>query len=370
MNALAAALKDSALDYDLNQQAAIDAFQRVFLDLQKPGSLSVSNGQRLRSFWNGITGKEQLPELNPIPGLYLWGGVGRGKTHLFDHFFQALPFDHKKRYHYHHFMRMVHEEIKSLGKTTDPLTQVAKNLAASTRVLCLDEMHVNDIADAMLMGTLLDRLFRYGVTLVTTSNVHPDNLYKDGLQRELFLPSIELIKQHTQVLHLGGGEDYRMRALEHIENYYPCVGERGDECMDRHFNEHMGDSEDDDSRLTVNFRDIAVVRKSDNIVWFDFDIICNSPRSTQDYIEIGQMFDIVLISDIPRMDDTSGDRVRRFINLVDEFYDRRINLVLSAEAEPEKLYAGKAMIFEFQRTVSRLVEMQSNEYLSGGTIRR
>lgn len=300
----------------------------------------------------------------PFPGLYLWGGVGRGKTWIVDSFFQCLPFEEKVRLHFHRFMRHVHQELKAQGQRRDPLRYVADRLAERALVLCVDEFHVSDITDAMLLGGLLEALFRRGVTLVATSNEAPDQLYRDGLQRQRFVPAIELLKRRTRVVHVDGGVDYRMRYLDHAEIWHCGLGPEADAILNRHF-EHLAPEEGSQgTTIEIEGRQIAVIRRADGVVWFDFDAICRGPRSALDYIEVARQFQTVLISNIPVLDDADNDPARRFITLVDELYDRNVRLVASAAALPDSLYRGTRLVAPFQRTASRLVEMQSRAYLS------
>lgn len=304
-----------------------------------------------------------------VTGLYLWGGVGRGKTHLCDLFFNSLAFEDKTRLHFHRFMQRIHDDLGSMEGVEDPLERIADNWAAKARLLLLDEIHVNDITDAMLLGGLLTALFKRGITLVTTSNVPPDGLYQDGLQRARFLPAIAQIQNHTVVLEMVGETDYRMRLMQTEPIYLVSEFENGRataatvQHMQAHFNRLRSAGAYSSDEITVSGRSLPVRGRSGDIVWFDYDTLCNTPRSTQDYIEIASVFQTVLISDIPRLGESNTDEARRFVNLIDEFYDRRVKLVVSAEALPDDLYEGERLSFEFVRAASRLTEMQSREYL-------
>ncbi|EIJ42683.1 putative ATPase [Beggiatoa alba B18LD] len=299
----------------------------------------------------------------PIRGLYFWGGVGRGKTYLIDNFYECLPFQEKKRIHFHRFMRQVHEDLQQFKSMQNPLTHVARQLAEQIRILCLDEFHVADITDAMLLAGLLKALFDQGVTLVSTSNVAPDNLYKGGLQRERFLPAIALLKQYTQVLNVDGGVDYRLRALEKAEIYHYPLDAQADINLENSFSAIAPEAGEHCLPLEINGRMIQTIRCADGVIWFDFEVLCNIPRAVSDYIEIAQCFNTVFLSNIPLLDEFKEDHALRLINLVDEFYDRNVKLIVSAATPPEKLYIGKKQAFQFQRTISRLLEMQSHEYL-------
>ena len=300
----------------------------------------------------------------PVQGLYLWGGVGRGKTWLMDGFFETLPLEAKLRLHFHHFMREVHTELKKLGERRDPLRRVAERFRARAQVICFDEFYVSDITDAMLLGRLFQQLFARGLTLVATSNVPPDELYKNGLQRERFLPTIRLLKSHCQVLNVDGGTDYRQRHMRGTDLYCVPPGEAADARLSAIFTGLTGRQPPHIGALTVNERPIPVRRWADGVAWFGFEALCEGARSQDDYIEIARSFHTVLLSGVPQMGPDREDAARRFIALVDEFYDRRVKLALTAAAAPEALYTGKRLAFEFQRGASRLAEMQTKEYLS------
>ena len=310
-----------------------------------------------------LLGRFRKPQ--PQMGLYMWGGVGRGKTYLMDVFFEALPFEEKRRMHFHRFMQKVHREMRDRQGEKNPLISIARKFATQARVLCFDEFFVTDITDAMILAGLMQELFANGVTLVATSNIVPDGLYKDGLQRARFLPAIELLKLHTQVLNVDGGTDYRLRLLEQAELYHCPLGSVADAFMLERFQT----LEPDHSRhrescnVLIEGRKIAAVKCADDVVWFDFKALCDGPRSQTDYIEIAREFHTVLVSNVEQMSASKDDMARRFINMVDEFYDRAVKLVMSAEAPIEDIYAGGRLDFEFERTRSRLQEMQSSEYL-------
>ena len=299
----------------------------------------------------------------PPRGRYLWGGVGRGKTWMMDQFFDCLSVQRKQRIHFHRFMARVHEELRRRGSASDPLPDIARHWARRCTVLCFDEFFVADIADAMLLSGLLQALFEQGVTLVATSNTPPGDLYAGGLQRERFLPAIALIEQHTEVIHVGGDTDYRLRLLERSPIYHCPLDEAAEQGLERAFR-RMAAGCDLPRRLLVNRREFTALRRAVDSVWFTFEELCRKPRSAGDYIEIARAFNTVLISGITVMDDDTADIARRFINLVDEFYDRNVKLLVSAQAGIENLYAGQRLAFEFERTRSRLIEMQSHEYLA------
>lgn len=313
-------------------------------------------------FWSMFLNKRSKKE--PLRGLYLWGGVGRGKTYLMDIFYDSLPFRQKMRVHFHRFMRRVHADLGVYKGEVNPLEKVADGIAAEARVLCFDEFFVSDITDAMILANLLEALFDRGVTLVATSNIVPDDLYKDGLQRPRFLPAIDLLKRHTEVVNVDGGVDYRLRALERVELYHCPWDENARQIMNGNFESLVADANEIERRssIEINGRKIAVEAMCEDVIWFDFYAICDGPRSQNDYIELSCEFHSVLIGNVPAFKQ-KDDQARRFINLVDEFYDRNVNLILGAEVPLDSLYVEGQLGFEFQRTQSRLLEMQSKEYL-------
>jgi cell division protein ZapE len=299
-----------------------------------------------------------------VRGLYIWGGVGRGKTFLMDLFFASLPVKYKRRAHFHRMMKDVHERLKGLGHVEDPVDKVAAQIAEDTRILCFDEFFVSDIGDAMILHRLLEGLFRRGVTLVATSNSHPDDLYKDGLQRQRFLPAIDLLRRCTEIVNLGGHTDYRLRLLEKAGTYLTPDDANAAARLESFFAESASTEVRENIDLDINGRPVRARRCAKGIAWFRFEDICDGPRSQADYIEIARWYPSVIISAVPRFDRTGEDQARRFIALVDEFYDRRVKLILSADADVHSLYAGRRLAFEFDRTVSRLMEMQTTNYLA------
>ena len=302
----------------------------------------------------------------PEKGLYLWGGVGRGKTYLMDMFYQCLPFDNKLRMHFHHFMRRVHHELTLLEGQKNPLEKVADQLAIETRIICFDEFFVSDITDAMILGGLFEHLFQRGVSLVATSNVEPCELYKDGLQRARFLPAIDLLYQHANVLNIDSGIDYRLRFLEQAKMYYTPLNEATTKQLQTVFNRLAPNCSQTEQNLsiTINGRPIQSIRVCEDIGWFAFKELCDGPRSQNDYIELARLFHTIVLDEVSSMGDSQNDIVRRFIYLVDEFYDRSVKLIIASDVVLTKLYSGKHLSFEFQRTLSRLQEMQSLEYLA------
>ena len=300
----------------------------------------------------------------PIKGLYLWGGVGIGKTYLMDIFYESLPTEYKLRMHFHRFMQQIHEKLRLLQGKSNPLQLIAKELAQHIRVICFDEFLVKDIVDAMLLANLFQALFAQGIILIATSNTQPDNLYYNGLQRGLFLPAIELVKQHCDILHLQTSHDYRLRNLEQVGVYfYPLDAEAAENIRDAYESFARGGSAYKQD-LTINQRLIKTQRYTDEVLWVDFADICGVPRSQHDYLEIANKFSTVLISNVPKIHADQDNIITYLINLVDVFYDQHVKLIISAEKPAEKLYTAGRLLKDFQRTCSRLLEMQSQEYLS------
>ena len=300
----------------------------------------------------------------PVQGLYLWGGVGRGKTFLVDLFYDGLPLAQKQRTHFHRFMRGVHEQLRLHAGQSDPLAAIARQWRGTLRVLVLDEFFVTDIGDAMLLGRLLERLFAEGITLVTTSNTAPQNLYKDGLQRAGFLPAIDLLQTYCVVLRSDGQEDYRLRALTRSPVYRTPLDGAADDWLAMRWRELSGGEAAHGGNIEIDSRKIPVRGRGKSIAWFDFAALCEGPRGTTDYIEIAHEFNTVLVGGIPRFDALNEDAARRFVNLIDELYDRHVNLVCTANAAPVAMYSGTRLQGAFERTASRLIEMQSAEYLA------
>jgi cell division protein ZapE len=350
-------LADGELQPDGAQRLAVEQTERLYDELvQAPPPRS--------GFLQRIRARLGAPPAAPVRGLYLWGDVGRGKTHIVNALYGALPFSAKMRVHFHSFMQMIHQKLRALGARQDPLAAIADELAGQARVICFDEFHVSDITDAMLLGRLLEALFSRGVTLVATSNIAPDDLYLGGLQREQFLPAIDLIKTHTDVLHLDGSVDYRLRVLERREIYHCPPGADADQALMTCFEDLAPENVRMNAPLEITGRNIETVALADGVVWFEFAAICETPRSAGDYIEIARRYHTVLLSNVPVMDDEQRDRVVRFIHLVDEVYEHNVNLIVSAAALPEDLYAGEQLSVRFDRARSRLAEMQSHDYLA------
>jgi len=302
----------------------------------------------------------------PIPrGIYMYGGVGRGKSFLMDSFFLSVPLRRKTRLHFHEFMREVHRELADLKGVQNPLDELGKRIAKRFRLICFDEFHVADVTDAMILHRLLDALFANRVSIVTTSNFHPDGLYPNGLHRDRILPAIKLLKSQLEVINVDYGIDYRRRALERVKMYHcPCDG-LADRALKAAF-EDLAEVRDEPPVLSIEHREVTARRKAGGVVWFDFKWLCGGPRSQNDYLEIASRFHTVILSNVPQMAPRMASEARRFTWLVDVLYDRRCKLIISAECLPEQLYTEGPMAHEFPRTISRLYEMQSAEFLAQG----
>ena len=296
-------------------------------------------------------------------GVYMYGGVGRGKSFLMDCFYNAVPLKRKTRLHFHEFMREVHRELRDLQGTVNPLDELGKRIAKRYRLICFDEFHVADITDAMILHRLLSALFDNGVGFVTTSNFQPDDLYPGGMHRDRILPAIELLKTNLEVLSVDNGTDYRRRTLEQVNLYHTPLGAQADAEMTDAFN-RLAESQEENPLLQIESRQIWARRKAGGVVWFDFKTLCGGPRSQNDYLEIATQFHTVLLSDVPAMPVRMASEARRFTWLIDVLYDRRVKLIMSAEVMPEALYNDGPLAHEFPRTVSRLNEMQSAEFLA------
>ncbi|MDF1760168.1 MAG: cell division protein ZapE [Coxiellaceae bacterium] len=310
----------------------------------------------------GLLTKIGLKKPKPIKGIYLWGHVGTGKSFLIDMFYSCLPFENKLRIHFHAFMQRIHRELKTLQGHKDPLKLLAKKIAGETCILCFDEFFVSDIADAMLLAGLLEALFANGVCLVTNSNCAPDELYKNGMLRERFIPAIELIKQNTTVINIQTQHDYRLRHLLEAGVYYTPLNDKAHDEMLQSFKHYSKGKVSSDEKIIVLDRPIEVIKASDKTIWFDFPAICGLPRSQNDYLELAKIYNTVLVSNVPIIGERQEDLITTFVKLVDVFYDERIRLVLSAAADAESLYPKGPMEFEYRRTASRLIEMQSKDY--------
>ena len=350
-------LTRSDFHHDPAQEVAVRHLQRLYDELlaQKPN-------KGLKKLSKKILGKKKQ---QVITGLYFWGGVGRGKTYLVDTFYNALPFENKWRVHFHRFMHRVHDELKALKGKSDPLPLIAAKFAKEARVICFDEFYVQDITDAMILATLLEALFKHGVVLVATSNIVPDDLYKNGLQRARFLPAIALIKQHCAVVNVDGGVDYRLRTLTQAEIYHAPLDDTADTNLVKYFHQLAPEQQSFrcDEDIEINHRPLRVRYEADDVAFFDFKVLCEGPRSQNDYIELARLYHAILLSNVPQMGRDNDDAARRFIALVDEFYEHKVKLIISAAVPLPELYSGGSLNFEFRRCLSRLQEMQSHEYL-------
>jgi len=345
------------------QREAVTRLDAIYQALSRSGSSAEPQAKGLFGKLNKLIGKGKSEAQTPVRGLYMWGGVGRGKTWLMDMFFQAIPGERKQRLHFHRFMLRVHEELTGLQGQSDPLQIVADRFKSETDLLCFDEFFVSDITDAMLLGTLMEALFARGITLVATSNIPPDELYRNGLQRARFLPAIEMIKKHCDTMNVDAGIDYRLRTLTSAHLWMMPLNEATSKEMDRMFVALAGKARTDRPVLEINHRQLPTLGVAEGVVAMDFLTLCGEGRSQHDYIELSRRFHSVLLFNVPVMIYKTEDQARRFLALVDEFYERHVKLVISAEATLYEIYQGARLKFEYQRCVSRLQEMQSEEYL-------
>ncbi|GGP77988.1 cell division protein ZapE [Shewanella ulleungensis] len=345
--------------HDAAQEQAVKSLQRVYDELIN-ANIPASGLSKLFSAV-GVKGKSI-----PVKGLYLWGGVGRGKTYLMDTFYDALPGERKLRAHFHRFMHQIHHDLDGLKGVQDPLISIAKKMASQYQVICFDEFFVSDITDAMLLGTLFQELFKQGVALVATSNIIPDELYKNGLQRARFLPAIALINQHCEILNVDSGIDYRLRTLEQAEIYHYPLDEQADINLLHYFAQLAPESEVQTTAIDIDGRAIKIRQQSQGVLLINFRDMCDGPRSQRDYMEIACLYHTVLLSGIEQMgaQQTGDDIARRFLAMVDEFYERNVKLIVSAQIELEDIYTDGQLTFEFRRCRSRLIEMQSRDYLA------
>lgn len=339
---------------DAAQLNAIRQLERLRAELAEAAAAPL--GKRLL---RGLTQHTGAPK-----GVYLWGGVGRGKTWIMDLFYSSLTLAAKRRTHFYRFMQDVHADLKRLKGMQSPLDGVADKISKKARVICFDELFVSDIADAMILAGLFTALNKRGVALVFTSNVKPKDLYKNGLQRERFVPTITLIEKTSDVIAVDGGVDYRLRQLTAAPIYLKSGDATTPKKLEELFDDLSDEDVETDGTITVNGRKIKVVRESENVIWFEFAALCEGPRSPADYVAIASEYQSVIVANVPIFADSADNAARRFISVIDEFYDRGVNVVLSAAAQPPDLYKGEKLKFEFQRTSSRLIEMQSKEYLA------
>lgn len=350
-------LQQPEFTHDTAQENAVRELQRLYDELTHPKQKKTWRVTFKNAFGRGM--KKPTTQ-----GIYFWGGVGRGKTYLVDTFFDCLPLKKKMRVHFHRFMHRVHQELKSLGGKSDPLKIVAKRFADEAEIICFDEFFVSDITDAMILGTLLEELFANGIVLVATSNIEPDGLYRNGLQRARFLPAIDLLNQNTRVINVDSGVDYRLRTLEQAEIYHHPLDEQANKNLHQYFGQLAPESCEYEQVLEIAGRPVEAIRNADGVVMFEFKELCEGPRSQTDYMEISRCYHSVLLANVTQMGQQVDDVTRRFIAMVDEFYERNVKLIISAEVSIDDLYTGGQLSFEFKRCQSRLREMQSTDYLA------
>jgi len=344
------ALSERGFKSDEAQQRAIDRLQRAYEEW-------VAFKSQRSSTFKRLINRPDVPR-----GVYMWGGVGRGKSFLMDSFYSVVPVVRKTRVHFHEFMRDVHRQLDELKGIANPLDEVARRIAKKYRLICFDEFHVSDIADAMILYNLLGGLFDNGVSFVMTSNYKPDTLYPDGLHRDRMLPTIQLLNSKLDVMNIDAGVDYRKRALEQVRIYHTPLNAGTDSELREAF-AAVAETADEDTRVHIEAREIRALRRAGSAIWFDFATLCGGPRSQNDYLEIASRFQTVILSGIPRMSAAMSSEARRFTWLIDVFYDHKVKLIMSAEVEPEELYTEGMLANEFHRTVSRIIEMQSREYM-------
>jgi cell division protein ZapE len=343
-------LSERGFTSDEAQRLAVDRLQQAYDEWLSYKSKRATTLKRLIN-------RPEVPR-----GIYMWGGVGRGKSFLMDSFYLVVPVVRKTRVHFHEFMRGVHRQLDDLKGVADPLDEVARRIAKKYRLICFDEFHVSDIADAMILYNLLRALFENGVSFVMTSNYAPDLLYPDGLHRDRMLPAIALLKDRLDVLNVDAGIDYRRKAMEQVTAYHTPFGADADRAL-RHAFAAVAEMVDEEPRIRIEAREIKCLRRAGGVVWFDFATLCGGPRSQNDYLEIASRFHTVILSGVPRMSAGMSSEARRFTWLIDVLYDHRVKLLMSAEVEPEELYTQGMLANEFHRTVSRIIEMQSREYM-------
>ncbi|MGI4848601.1 MAG: cell division protein ZapE [Janthinobacterium lividum] len=344
------ALSERGFTADQAQRAAVDRLQRAY------DEWVAYKAQRANAF-SRLLRRAVVPR-----GVYMWGGVGRGKSFLMDSFYLVVPLNRKMRIHFHEFMRGVHRELDDLKGVADPLDEVARRIAKKYRLICFDEFHVSDIADAMILYNLLGALFANGVSFVMTSNYDPDLLYPDGLHRDRMLPTIALLKEKLDVMNVDAGTDYRKRALDQVDAYLTPLNAQTDSKL-RAAYAAVAESADENPVIRIEAREIRCLRRAGGVIWFDFATLCGGPRSQNDYLEIASQFHTVILSGIPRMSAAMSSEARRFTWLIDVLYDHKVKLLMSAEDAPEALYTQGTLANEFHRTVSRIIEMQSQDYM-------
>ncbi|MDG3089081.1 cell division protein ZapE [Vibrio hannami] len=352
-------IEEFGFQKDSAQENAVTQLDKLFSEYKHYESQPIPTLSRFEK----LLGKKVVP--NPLPkGIYMWGGVGRGKTYLMDTFCESLEGSRVYRVHFHRFMLRVHDELKELGEVADPLEKVADNFKKEFDIICFDEFFVSDITDAMILGTLFQALFARGMVLVATSNIPPKELYRNGLQRARFLPAIDLIEENCQIINVDSGIDYRLRTLEQAEIYHSPLDQQATENLNTYYGQLTTDCHALVTLIDINHRDIPIVKACDGVLYATFEQLCQTARSQNDYIEISRIYHTVLLADVKQMTPALDDAARRFIALVDEFYERNVKLIISAEVDMGSLYAGGQLEFEFKRCLSRLIEMQSHDYLA------
>ncbi len=342
------------IEHDAIQTSVISILDRIFKDLIKRQQIRQSALGKIR---------RSIKPRPPVTGLYLWGSVGIGKTFLMDIFYENLPVK-KTRLHFHNFMRQLHQQLRQQQGVKDPLKKIAKKIADDYLVICFDEFFVNNVTDAILLRNLFEYLFNAGICLVATSNTAPDNLYLDGLQRQQFLPAIALIQQHTEVIHMQSNKDYRLQYICEKGVYYTPNNQQAEHNLEICFKHFSKSTSQPDTNIIINNRTINIVKKSTDVIWFEFQAICQPPRSQDDYLDICKSFHTIIVSNVPVIDERDNSSITLFINLIDVLYDQRKRVIISAQTEIDAIYQKGRKSFDFNRTRSRLIEMNSANYFS------
>ncbi|APC13385.1 cell division protein ZapE [Providencia rettgeri] len=358
------ALADGNYQPDDVQKLAVERLDKIYQNLvNAPSIVPSEKPSGLKQRFSRLLGKTPTTSIVPVQGLYMWGGVGRGKTWLMDMFYESLPGTRKLRLHFHRFMKKVQEDLMALQGQENPLDIIADEFKKHTDVLCFDEFFVSDITDAMILGTLLEGLFARGITLVATSNIIPDDLYRNGLQRARFLPAIEQIKKYCDVMNVDAGIDYRLRTLTQAHLFLSPINSENRQHLDDVFVKLAGKQGEQSPVLEVNHRKMQAIRTAEGVLAIEFKVLCEEPRSQNDYIYLSNCYHTILLYNVPAMGTNDENSARRFLALIDEFYERKVKLIINAAVPMESLYQGQLLAFEYQRCLSRLQEMQSEEYL-------
>ncbi|MFW0927009.1 cell division protein ZapE [Providencia sp. VP23HZSY-1] len=358
------ALADGNYQPDDVQKLAVERLDKIYQNLvNAPSIVPSEKPSGLKQRFSRLLGKAPTTSIVPVQGLYMWGGVGRGKTWLMDMFYESLPGTRKLRLHFHRFMKKVQEDLMALQGQENPLDIIADEFKKHTDVLCFDEFFVSDITDAMILGTLLEGLFARGITLVATSNIIPDDLYRNGLQRARFLPAIEQIKKYCDVMNVDAGIDYRLRTLTQAHLFLSPINSENRQHLDDVFVKLAGKQGEQSPVLEVNHRKMQAIRTAEGVLAIEFKVLCEEPRSQNDYIYLSNCYHTILLYNVPAMGTNDENSARRFLALIDEFYERKVKLIINAAVPMESLYQGQLLAFEYQRCLSRLQEMQSEEYL-------